>query len=224
MNLISKYFSPTDIFRISRLHDKFIPLSHGGNRFVLARDVFILSFCLLGINTADLYELSDYKRGRLSYKRAKTRTRRENGAFISVKVETEAKPIMSKYRDRSAGHVFNFHKRYSNSNEFNVNVNKGLKMVGAEIGISGLTFYAARHSWATIAYSIGVDIYTIHKALNHAVSGLRVTEMYITDDWSSIDAANRKVLDYVFIFKPFEDSLVRFFDMLPEIAVMIKQE
>ncbi|MCL2596848.1 MAG: site-specific integrase [Paludibacter sp.] len=50
------------------------------------------------------------------------------------------------------------------------NINKtGLKKIGDEIGVGNLQFYAARHSWATIAHNdCGIDKYTIHEALNHA--------------------------------------------------------
>ncbi|MCS2212872.1 recombinase [Bacteroides fragilis] len=59
-------------------------------------------------------------------------------------------------------------------------------------------FHAARHTWATIASNeAGVDKYTVHTALNHVDENMRVTDIYIAKSWDSIDAANRKVLDYV---------------------------
>ena len=58
--------------------------------------------------------------------------------------------------------------------------------------------YTARHTWATIASNeAGVDKYTVHTALNHVDENMRVTDIYIAKSWDSIDAANRKVLDYV---------------------------
>lgn len=47
-----------------------------GGRAQLARDCFILSFCLMGMNSVDLYECKTIKRGVISYERAKTRDRR----------------------------------------------------------------------------------------------------------------------------------------------------
>jgi len=59
-------------------------------------------------------------------------------------------------------------------------------------------FHMARHTWATIASNeAGVDKYTVHTALNHVDENMRVTDIYIAKSWDSIDAANRKVLDYV---------------------------
>ncbi len=66
-------------------------------------------------------------------------------------------------------------------------------------GITGLQFYAARHSWATIARNeVGIDKYTIHEALNHVDPGMKITDVYLDKDWTRIDDANRRVLNWVF--------------------------
>ena len=76
-------------------------------------------------------------------------------------------------------------------------INEGLKEIGKEIGVEGLTFYAARHSWATIARSsaVGIDKATVHEALNHVDKEMRITDIYIDKDWTVIWDANKKVLD-----------------------------
>lgn len=73
----------------------------GTNRFNVAKDVFMLSFALLGMNAVDLYNCTDYKDGRLTYKRTKTRDRRADHAEISIKVEPEYQALFDKYRDDS---------------------------------------------------------------------------------------------------------------------------
>lgn len=41
-------------------------------------------------------------------------------------------------------------------------------------------YYAARHSWATLAVNkVGIDKYTVHAALNHIDEAMRVTDIYI---------------------------------------------
>ena len=61
-----------------------------------------------------------------------------------------------------------------------------------------MEFYAARHSWATIASNeAGVDKYTVHEALNHVDPAMKVTDIYIKKNWSNIDKANRAVIDLV---------------------------
>lgn len=170
----------------------------GTNRYNLAKDVFLLSFCLIGMNAVDLYTCTDLKKGRITYQRTKTKNRRADKAEISVRIEPELKALMKKYKDHTGQRVFNFYKLYSSVDSFTAAINKGLKKIGDDLGIDDLEFYAARHTWATIASNeAGVDKYTVHTALNHVDENMRVTDIYIAKSWDSIDAANRKVLDYV---------------------------
>ena len=60
----------------------------------------------------------------------------------------------------------------------------------------GLTTYWARHTWATVAYSIDIPKDIISQALGHS-SGSAVTEIYIERDLRRVDEANRRVLDWV---------------------------
>ena len=48
----------------------------GTCRFDLAKDCFILSFCLMGINSVDLYNATELKGNKLVYYRTKTKDRR----------------------------------------------------------------------------------------------------------------------------------------------------
>jgi integrase len=168
-------------------------------RTIFARDVFLLSFYLVGMNFADLYELDKYKDGRVSYERRKTRDRRKDRALISIKVEPEALQLFEKYRDKTGVRVFDFYKRYSTSHDFSSNVNKGLKKLATVCEINEeLSTYYARHSWATIARNkCDISRDDIDLALNHVDQDLKITDMYIEKDWSKIDKANRTVIDYL---------------------------
>ena len=67
------------------------------------------------------------------------------------------------------------------------------------MGIDDLEYYAARHSWATIALNkVGIDKYTVHAALNHVDESMRVTDIYIERDFVNENKANDKVVKYVF--------------------------
>lgn len=54
-------------------------LENGLRRQELARDVFMLSFFLVGMNTVDMFNVpySSRKNGRITYQRSKTKDRRE---------------------------------------------------------------------------------------------------------------------------------------------------
>ncbi len=187
------------IKKIFDLPGEEIKNSNGTNRYDLAKDCFILSFCLLGMNSADLFDCTDINSTRIIYKRKKTRTRRRDEAEISVQLQPEIASLIEKYKDKSGNRVFKFYQSYSNESNFNKAINKGLKTVGAKIKVDDLEFYAARHSWATIALNkVGIDKYTVHSALNHVDDAMKVTDIYLDKDWSLINDANRKVLDFVF--------------------------
>lgn len=174
-------------------------LQPGVNRFNFAKDVFMLSFMLVGINAVDLYTATDCKNGRLTYQRTKTKRRRQDHAEISIKLEPEVMPLVEKYRDPTGQRVFNFYKLYSSMDTFSASLNNGLKRIGKKLGIDDLEFYAARHSWATIANNdAGVDKYTVHTSLNHVDETMKVTDIYIKKNWDKIDQANRAVLDLLF--------------------------
>lgn len=185
-----------DLRRIATSEYEEITKSAPHRRKNLSKDVFLMSFYLIGMNSVDLYDArkSEYKNGRLTYQREKTKTRRDDKAEISIKVEPEVLPFFEKYLDRTdSDYLFNFHRHYSSPNTFNQALNKGLKSI-----LPDLEFYAARHTWASIARNeCGIDKFTVHKALNHVVDEMKITDRYIRKDWCDIDEANRKVIDFV---------------------------
>ncbi len=178
-------------------------LQPGLNRFNFAKDVFLISFFLVGINAADLYTLTDCKGGRITYQRQKTRNRRADRAEISIKIEPEAMALLNKYRDPTGERVFNFYRHYSSVDTFATALNIGLKRVGEALNIEDLEFYAARHSWATIANNdANINKYTVHEALNHVDEDMKATDIYIRKNFQNIDRANRAVLDLLALELP----------------------
>lgn len=168
---------------------------HGTRRVGMARDCYILSFCLIGMNSVDLYECTSYSNGVLAYDRAKTRERRTDNAHIEIAVPNIIKPLFDKYKGDSR--VFNFYKKYSNAANFNKHINKGLHIIADTLGIPHFDYYSARHTWASIARNrLGIDKYTIHEALNH-VSDMSITDIYIQKDYTNINKANEKVIAYI---------------------------
>ena len=165
----------------------------------LAKDCFILSFCLMGMNSVDLYNATELRDNRLIYYRTKTRDRRLDKAKMEVIVPDIVLPIIEKYRDTTGKRLFKFYKDYRDHKGFNKAINKGLKEIGKQLKIEDLEYYAARHSWATIALNkCGIDKYTVHAALNHVDESMRVTDIYIERDFVNENKANAKVVKYVF--------------------------
>lgn len=168
-------------------------------RYNLAKDCFILSFCLMGMNSADLYYATDLQGSTITYNRTKTKARRLDEAKMQVDIPHIVMPIVDKYRDKSGKRIFNFYRYYADEKAFNKAINYGLKEIGSLLDIDDLEYYAARHSWATIALNkVGIDKYTIHAALNHVDDAMKVTDIYIERDFVNENWANSKVVRYVF--------------------------
>lgn len=148
-------------------------------------DAFKVMFLLIGINVHDLYNLTrdNIVDGRLEYKRLKT------GKQYSILIQPEVIEIMNRYPGKDR--LFSFCEHYANASSFAMVTNILLKKIRA-----GLTTYYARHTWATLAFKLGVPKDTISLALGHSF-GARVTGTYINADLSRVDEANRKVIDYV---------------------------
>lgn len=148
-------------------------------------DAFKVMFLLIGINVHDLYNLTrdNIVDGRLEYKRLKT------GKQYSILIQPEVVEIMNKYPGKDR--LFSFCEHYANASSFAMVTNILLKKIRA-----GLTTYYARHTWATLAFKLGIPKDTISLALGHSF-GVRVTGTYINADLSRVDEANRKVIDYV---------------------------
>lgn len=171
---------------IDELHRLFY--FHGNERQTMAVDMFKLSLFLIGINVADLCNLSEIEKdGYLRYKRQKTQK------LYCIKVEPEALAIIEKYRGRN--HLLNILDRYANVHTFTATLGKLLQSIE---GFENLTSYWARHTWATIASELDIPVDVISHALGHSFStGAKVTQVYINFNQQKIDDANRKVINYI---------------------------
>ena len=117
------------------------------------RDLFMLSFYLIGINIGDMLLLKEENivNGRIEYHRRKT------GKLYSVKIEPEAQGIIDRYKGRQ--YLLNVLDEYSNYKDFISRINKALKNIGPfeRKGLGGkkvrqplfpdLSTYWARHKW-----------------------------------------------------------------------------
>lgn len=169
-------------------------------------DMFKLMFLLCGLAPVDLFQLQQIRHGRIVTRRSKT------GEPVDVKVEPEAMEIIRRYQGE--GQLLNILDSYRNYDNFLKKMNRALKTLGGvtneeRVARDGkvrlvavrrktwpeLSAYWSRHTWASIAYSLGVSIDVIGQALGHIQRG--VTQIYIAKDRARVDEANRKVIDWV---------------------------
>lgn len=166
------------------LMQRVILASHPLESVRTALDVFVLSFALMGANLADLYEAGEIGDVWI-YHRKKTRSRRADGAEMRVAV-----PDCIRGRLDALDRL----RRMAGKPQYaTAKVNKGLARWCSDNGIPVFTFYAARHSWATIARKAGVEKATVDECLCH-VGDFRLTDIYAERSWELMDAANAAVL------------------------------
>lgn len=172
------------------------------------RDIFLLSFYLIGINMVDLAALTkdNIVDGRIEYRRAKT------GKFYSIKIEPETQAILDRYRGKK--HLLSPFDKYDNYKDYMAHLNAALRKIGPVKTVGGkaqyhknhlpvmspieptITSYWSRYSWATYAADLDIPKDTISEALGH-VHGSKITGVYIKFSRDKIDAANRRVIDWM---------------------------
>lgn len=169
-----------------------------------ARQYFVLMFLLRGIPFVDIAYLkhNDIRDGMLYYRRKKT------GKPLCVALTEEAKVLIErlKCRNRSgSSYLFPFLQSPEGSEEayreYQMALrrfNRSLKELPGYLGFKQLRLssYAARHTWATMAYHCEVHPGIISEAMGH--SSIAVTEVYLKPFRNEkIDLANRRVIDFV---------------------------
>lgn len=184
-------------------------------------DLAKLVFMLIGINMVDLAELTtisadDY----IDYRRRKTRDRSKSGACYHIKVQPEAMEIINKWR--GVEHLLSHFDGRANHNSASKSMVHAVKCIDLPKNIGGqgkkaevsrqskkevtdasrfgyFCLYSLRKAWATIAFNeCGIPMEVISMALGHSQGkGLSVTQRYVYFNNKLVDAANRKVLDFI---------------------------
>ena len=167
---------------------------HLGEYHKLAVDIYLLSFCLMGANVPDMYE-AEREDNIIYYNRRKTRTRRYDKAEMQIRLEPVCSNVVSGLLDPDNKRAFRFYLNYKQYQSVADKANDRLKEVAKVLEVDPFTIYSARHTWASIAYSIGIPKSLINDCLCHVDPDMAVTDIYIKKDWSVLWEANRKVLE-----------------------------
>ena len=168
----------------------------------LGQDVALISFCMCGINSIDLFfaKKSQYHNGIFHYNRRKTSKSRSDNAYFEIMVPQFIKPTFEKYLSKNieSPWLFDFQDRLSTSDSFNANVNAGISQICKKVSPDfHASLYSFRHSWATIAQNgCGASLGDVDFALDH--STYKMARVYTKIDYSPAWELNEKVIDYLF--------------------------
>lgn len=204
---VGRFWKPTrkraitkeDVQRIQSLE---LPASIEVYSTAFARDIFLFSYCVAGINFKDIATLRyvDIQNGRIYYQRHKT------GKELNSPILPQTREILGRYSKSDASpedYIFPILDRHIHKSEQQIcnrvhkvigHVNANLKRIAEMAGLKvNLTTYVARHTFATVLKRSGVNIAIISESLGH--SDLETTQIYLDSfENSQIDEAMKNLL------------------------------
>ena len=159
----------------------------------IARDFFLLSFYLCGINPIDLYNLKrPTDSGEIIYVRQKVA--HNEPLPVHAFLTPQSIDLSNNYSSQS--YIVNFCECHKNYDTFKRRMSDKLSSVGRQIGCKQLYYYMARYTWATFADHIGIPHDVISKSLGHSDKST-AEKYYIDYDWDRTRQANERVIDYL---------------------------
>lgn len=160
-----------------------------------ALEVYLISFALMGANTADMVLMRKADKGVVTYCRAKTRDRRADNAEMRVRVEPCVQPLLARHADPTGRLLLDLEGKWSSVSSINAKLRALLAAWAESNDEEPFTIYSARHSWATIGRSnrVGLSKSLIDECLGHSTNQL--VDVYAEKDWTILWEANKKVLE-----------------------------
>jgi site-specific recombinase XerD len=202
---ISKYDTTTRKRAIKKEEmQRIIDLSlEEGSRIWKSKNYFLFSFFNIGINLIDIAYLKNgnINNGYLQYKRKKT------GKEITIKIQPPSEEILKFFGKSTDPEDYIFpilndevHRTEESKRErikkITKYINKDLKEIAEKVKIhnpTSITFYVARHSWATIQKNNGISVSVISESLTH--DDEKTTQIYLASfENAIIDNANSTLM------------------------------
>lgn len=183
---------PLPIEVVQKMISDRTPAAKNGHRYAL--DCLVVSFGLMGMNLADMFEAKPPKDGLLIYYRCKTRDRRADNAEMRVEIPAVLQPYIERLGAGTDPQVW-FPAMRATSQDRRIatsRVNRCIKSWCKANGIEPFTTYALRKTWATIARRYE-DKAIADEAISHT-GGSRMLDIYAEKPWERYHELNRKVL------------------------------
>ena len=158
----------------------------------LARNMFLLSFYLGGINLADLVKV-DLKSPILKYERQKTAEHKRGERTTTLTIPDEARELI-KWCDKFSVFKCKTETEYQNLRRY---INKCLALLAKKVGITTtFSFYSARKTFAQFAFMLGTKTEVIEYCIGQTMKTNRPIYNYVRVMQRQADACIRKVIDY----------------------------
>ena len=162
----------------------------------VARDLFMLSFYLGGINLADLLEVDFRKTDKIEYIRKKARNLKQGEQRIVISIPGIARPIIKEWMNRNTGKLdFGYKFTYSNFYRY---LTRNLNVMADNLNINQkLVYYSARKTFAQFASELGIPDGVIDYCLGHSDKSKGIIRYYTKVKQKQAEIAINRVIDYV---------------------------
>ena len=162
----------------------------------LARDIFMLSYYLGGINLIDLLAIKFKGVSILEYSRTKTRNMKRSDKRISFTIQPEAKAIIDKYINRNTGRLdFGYKFQYRNFLSY---VTRSIKSLCIRLGVENAEracYYSSRKSFVQHGFDLGIPLETLEYCIGQTVKSNRPIFNYLKIMRRHADVAMRRIFD-----------------------------
>ena len=162
----------------------------------VARDLFMLSFYLGGINLADLLNLDFRKTEVIDYIRKKARNLKQGEQRIIIPIPENAKLIIKEWMNKNTGKLdFGYKFTYSNFYRY---LTRNLNEMADILDINQkVVYYSARKTFAQFASELGIPDGVIDYCLGHSDKSRGVIRYYTKVKQKQAEIAINRVIDYV---------------------------
>lgn len=167
-------------------------LKTSSKRIAFARDMFLLSFYLGGINLVDLLEV-DLSGDVICYQRMKTKNKKTGEKQTSFRIPDEARALIKVHAPKGKL-IWPGKREYQLVISYMNNCFSKLKK---ELGIkSQFSYYSGRKTFAQYAFMIGIKTEVIEYCVGQSMKSNRPIYNYVRVMQRQADAAIQKVIDY----------------------------
>ena len=161
--------------------------------FCMARDLFMLSYYLGGINLIDLMQINFKGKDTIEYIREKSKNTKKGDKKISFTIPDEAKPIIKKWMGKNGKLNFGYKLSYDNFRKY---VTKEIIRLADRIGIEKhVVYYSARKSFVQHGFELGIPLETLEYCIGQSMKANRPIFNYVKIMRKHADEAIRKILD-----------------------------
>lgn len=164
-------------------------------KFCVARDMFMLSFYLCGMNPTDLLSIKFTDDNSVAFKRTKIKNRTISDDKTILHIPYEALAIINKYRGKDGKLKLNYKFSFKNLCR---HVGRSITELSKDLGISEkVTFSSARKTFAQFAHDLGVQDSIIDYCLGHSSYNRGVISYYAKDAVRHAKIVIERVIDYI---------------------------